>query len=247
MFNGLFNAADVGARYTAGTREGDSADSRPARTRWRRQRKRRIRIGRWKARFLWPYRRHLRPRWPRERLLWLRRPRLGRRLSIDWIVDWILLLASPQSSSNQASGQSGKSWMRVLGGNGFKCTLSSGAEELCPAIRATCSLVGDVFGKGIVLHPSDGESHSLAQDKHLAAENIDEEERDLRAIVPLDNSMACWIKVLDCSRHARSPAQSIPPVNARQNSHSACVLVLALQAKPNATLPHSQRRVNGSV
>jgi hypothetical protein len=84
------------------------------------------------------------------------------------------------------------------------------SEQLCPGTRLAFRFVGDVFGKGIVLHPSDAKSHSLAQDKYLVVENIDEKKRGLQAILSLDNSMACGVKAFDCSRHARSPGPSIP-------------------------------------
>jgi hypothetical protein len=57
----------------------------------------------------------------------------------------------------------------------------------------------NVFRKGVVLNPSDGENHTLTQDKYLAAENVYEEERDLRAVRRLDNPMPYWVKTLDCS------------------------------------------------
>ena len=61
--------------------------------------------------------------------------------------------------------------------------------------------VGDVFGKGFVLNSSDGESHTLAQDKCLAAEDVNEKERKLRAIVRLNNSVTCSVKIFDSSLH----------------------------------------------
>jgi len=54
-----------------------------------------------------------------------------------------------------------------------------GQSGLASALRKVSEVRGDVFCKGIVLNPSDGESYTLAHDKGPLAEDIREKEREL--------------------------------------------------------------------
>jgi hypothetical protein len=96
-----------------------------------------------------------------------------------------------------------------------------GLRSICSGTRRAVGLVGNVFGEDFALNPSEGENHTLTQDKYLAAENIHEEERDLRAVCRLDNPMPYWVKTLDCSLQRVSPGFKHEPRNIDAQSDSA--------------------------
>jgi hypothetical protein len=66
---------------------------------------------------------------------------------------------------------------------------------------------GNIFREDLVGNPSDGENHTLTEDRYFAAEDICEKEGQLCAVRRLDNPMSSGAKTSDCSLQRVSLAQ----------------------------------------
>jgi hypothetical protein len=81
------------------------------------------------------------------------------------------------------------------------------------AARLVIGLVKNLFSKGFVMDPSNGETYVLTQGKYPAAKNIYENEWKLRAVFRLDNPMSRWREAFDCLLHTLSSALKDVPSN----------------------------------